>query len=303
MNQQTLSKKLFSSVEVAVYSAIRQKKDLQMSKSFKTPLPNDCLARLKKFIDDTSAAIDQGTFRPTKYTDPRGSRRFTLLPVYSFQMRHITLDNQALSHLLFKTGIKKTATLLSNDAARQAYFEFFDMAKIGYPTLDSLQSERCMFWYVFFFASPLLMFHPRHSNRDKIRTDGTDVEFMFKKAKRPKPPPPLTPAAVKGCLKNATVWGVDPGVTDLFVAADGSSDEPHRVRSISAREYYALCGYSRATQKRKEFLDHKDDAQTKKLIDGIPSLKTVHLTAYITSVQYRFQHHRTICEFYDRNCR
>jgi hypothetical protein len=47
-----------------------------------------------------------------------------------------------------------------------------------------------------------------------------------------------------------TVWGVYPGVTDMFVAVD-SSDYEHRIRKASTREYYDLCGYNIATETRR----------------------------------------------------
>ena len=259
---------------------------LRFSKKFKKPLPSDLMKNLANFISETSTAIDQKTFRPMKYTDPKGARRFTLLPVYSFQLRHISLDNQSFSHILHEAGLRSTGSIISNKVAREEYFRLFNMARIGYPTLESLQTEKCEFWLVFhwnrIFFSHFLIFY-----RDKIRTNGTDVEFMFKKAKRPKPPPPLQPADLKDLLGKAILWGVDPGVTDVFVAVDGACDEPHRVRRIRTKEYYSICGYNKAAQKRQEFVAKDPEAKT--LIDGIPSLKTADLQTFLAAIQYRLR--------------
>jgi hypothetical protein len=51
-----------------------------------------------------------------------------------------------------------------------------------------------------------------------------------------------------------TVWAVDPGKTDVFVAVDSSSTNPHRVRKTSTKEYYDLCGFNQATNKRRRWL-------------------------------------------------
>ncbi|KAG2183948.1 hypothetical protein INT44_008959 [Umbelopsis vinacea] len=37
-----------------------------------------------------------------------------------------------------------------------------------------------------------------------------------------------------------TIWGVDIGINDVFVAADGIAEEPHRYRKLSSKEYYHL---------------------------------------------------------------
>ncbi|KAL1926769.1 hypothetical protein VTP01DRAFT_5415 [Rhizomucor pusillus] len=88
------------------------------------------------------------------------------------------------------------------DDLHDAYFNLFDMSKIGHSTLESLDTDTSLFW-------------------DKIRTDGYDVEFIFKKLKRPPLKAPLEPDDINSkFLKETAIWGVDPGLTDIFVAAD-----------------------------------------------------------------------------------
>jgi len=42
------------------------------------------------------------------------------------------------------------------------------------------------------------------------------------------------------------VWGVDPGVTDVFVAVDGNGDERYEIRRTSTKDFYHLSGWNRA---------------------------------------------------------
>ena len=45
---------------------------------------------------------------------------------------------------------------------------------------------------------------------------------------------------------NATVWGVDPGLTDIFVASDNHVvSNRHRVCKASTTEYYQLAGFKK----------------------------------------------------------
>ena len=60
------------------------------------------------------------------------------------------------------------------------------------------------------------------SCRNVIRTNGVDIDFLFKKMRATRDEP--TPADFKDWLEyrgdGVTIWGVDPGVTDMFVAVD-----------------------------------------------------------------------------------
>ncbi|KAG0179783.1 hypothetical protein DFQ29_001663 [Apophysomyces sp. BC1021] len=135
-----LSNKLIASLKDAVRSAIRRKIPLKLPKRFTKPLPNTEWAKLLDFVQSTVSAIENKTFRPLKYTDPRG---------------------------------------------------------------------------------------------DTIRTDGVDVEFIFKRPKRTASKTPLTPTDLQHLATDAIIWGVDPGVTDTFVAVDECGEETHRIRKTT----------------------------------------------------------------------
>ncbi|KAI8971534.1 hypothetical protein BDF20DRAFT_884991, partial [Mycotypha africana] len=69
---------------------------------------------IQVFIDTVKIRINAGTFSPTKYTDTRGHRFFSLAPLYSVKTKSIQMDAQAFWRLVkeanvdgYKTG-KKT---------------------------------------------------------------------------------------------------------------------------------------------------------------------------------------------------
>src|ERR1700731_429264 len=66
-----------------------------------------------------------------------------------------------------------------------------------------------------------------------------------------------TPASFENWINFAshrtTIWGVDPGINDIFVAADGANEDRHRYRKLSSKEYYHLCGFNKATEKRRRW--------------------------------------------------
>jgi hypothetical protein len=54
---------------------------------------------IKALISKVSTKIKSKTFRPKTYSDPKGCRRFTMLPVLSLQHRNIHIDYQTLCYL------------------------------------------------------------------------------------------------------------------------------------------------------------------------------------------------------------
>ena len=98
-----------------------------------------------------------------------------------------------------------------------------------------------------------------------------------------------------------TIWGVDPGKTDVFVAVDGSSTNPHRFRKTSSKEYYDLCGYNQAKNKQRRWMEADD--RTRELIDGMTSLKTTNLENLREAITYRLTNFLEICRHYDQDKR
>ena len=142
-----------------------------------------------------------------------------------------------------------------------------------------------------------------HSNF--LRTDGVALEFIFRK-----PLPPTTdfktPASFENWIRygahRTTIWGVDPGLTDVFVAADGDNEDRHRFRKTSATEYYDLCGYNIATNRRRRWRE-AEQPQWRELLDNMPSLKTSNFANLVDAINYRLSNFWAVVNHYDRDFR
>ena len=134
-----------------------------------------------------------------------------------------------------------------------------------------------------------------------LRTDGVDLEFIFLKPKH-ETVAPKTPAQYRNWLLHGnhrcTIWGIDPGVTDLFVAADGSSTNSHRFRSTSTKEYYHLCGFNRAKELRQQFRQQTSQ-ELLDIIDNLESLKTANFDTLQHAIQNRIENFDKVIYFYD----
>jgi hypothetical protein len=138
-----------------------------------------------------------------------------------------------------------------------------------------------------------------------MRTDGVDLEFIFDK-NRPPATEPITAASFENWLNFAphrtTIWGVDPGVTDIFVAADPTGEGQHRIRRTSSKEYYHECGYNKASEKRRRWEVEEGEAW-KQLVTGMPTLKTTNLQQFLNATRYRLDNFARIVEPFDRDFR
>lgn len=114
--------------------------------------------------------------------------------------------------------------------------------------------------------------------------------------------PPKTPENFRNWVVHgshrSTIWGVDPGVTDLFVAADGSGTNPHRYRKTSTKEYYDLCNFNISKEKREQFRKQASP-ELIEVIDGIESLKTANMDTLRHAIQYRMDNFENIAYYYD----
>ncbi|KAL4211882.1 hypothetical protein AB4K20DRAFT_1958851 [Rhizopus microsporus] len=201
-------------------TAINSNKTLEITSKLKNIDKKDIDAA-QSFIKTVQARIQDKTFMPLKYTDPRGSRYFSLLPLYKIDSKSIQIDVQSF----WKLGKQCDNKI-----------------KSGYKTLESLTSRSKEFANV-------------------ITTDVYAISFMFKKTvsiqdkyKRE----PKTPKNSVDIVDDAEIWAVDPGISTIFTAVD--STEHERVRTTSLEEYYHLCGYNLATRRRKEHQEcHLDE--------------------------------------------
>ncbi|KAI9469733.1 MAG: hypothetical protein EXX96DRAFT_612251 [Benjaminiella poitrasii] len=95
-----------------------------------------------------------------------------------------------------------------------------------------------------------------------IRTNSHEIEFIYIASK------------VDLTSSNTTIWGVDPGVNDVYVTSDGGIGT-HRIRRTSQSEYYGICGYNSATRRRKPH------AENYNIVINIQTLKIINLQQFI----------------------
>ncbi len=102
-------------------------------------------------------------------------------------------------------------------------------------------------------------------------------------------------------LQHDRLWGVDPGMTDMFVAADGHEDERHDVRKTSTREFYHMAGWNKA--KRLEEKWKTENAGIQAILAGMPSAKTTSVVVFDVFVSYVLGCYKDLVEFYDERWR
>ncbi|ORE11852.1 hypothetical protein BCV72DRAFT_331870 [Rhizopus microsporus var. microsporus] len=125
------------------------------------------------FIKTVQARTQVMAFIPLKYTDPRGSRYFSLLPLYKADPKSIQIDAQSFW---------KLAKQCDNEIKR---------GQKSYKAFESLSS--C-------------------SKKNMIITDGYAISFMFKKSVSIQDEPRSEPKAPKefvDIVDDADIWTVD----------------------------------------------------------------------------------------------
>ena len=112
----------------------------------------------------------------------------------------------------------------------------------------------------------------------------------------------LTPADFAEDVKNnnALIWGIDPGQTDIYTTVDsGDSNKKERIRKTSTKEYYHMCGYNMATQKRMQHqLQNQDDFN---FISRLPSLKTYKIDDLSKAASDRLKNYTKIFNYYNKD--
>ena len=139
--------KIFNSLKENVYQAIRQGATIQFSRHALQHRNFDDTLRttIDNFAQETIDALEAGIFSPLKYTDPAGSRQFTLAPMYSWQLRHIQLDKYTMPPILRSAGIPMQHDI-SHDDFQGLLWRCFDFAPIGFDRREALTTDRLKFW-------------------------------------------------------------------------------------------------------------------------------------------------------------
>jgi hypothetical protein len=144
----SLPKKVFDSLLALVYVAIKYDSLPVYGKKVRDcrSLSTGHREQTETFVRNTREAINGGTFQPEKYTDPKGTRLFTLLPVHSFQLRHVQFDIRSFPPLLRQAGIS-VPTTMTQDQFRHLLWCHFDFSNIGVNNEEELKSDKFEFWY------------------------------------------------------------------------------------------------------------------------------------------------------------
>jgi hypothetical protein len=100
--------------------------------------------RIDSFVSTTIYEINAGILQPAKYTDPKGCRRFTLLPICSMQATHIQLDLQTFPYILRRAGLY-TGSNMTEERYRQICWQNFNFQVLGINSIEDLSQERMEF--------------------------------------------------------------------------------------------------------------------------------------------------------------
>jgi hypothetical protein len=158
------------------------------------------------------------------------------------------------------------------------------MSKIGFPNLASINGPG-----------------GKKSFTGPIRTDGVCIDFICARPVK-KCSSRTTPASIRndiGNLSEAVVWGVDPGIREVFVASDGTAKEKHRLRRTSTAEYYQLAGF------KKYVITHSKygalHPQERTIVANSPTLKISSTTQFKDAAIYILTNFKSITNYYDRD--
>ena len=229
---------------------------------------------LERLVRKTRSKIQAGTFRPKMYVAQRGGRLFTLNPLFSFQRRYIDIDERFLRYLIRRarhTEIPKEVEDL--------FWNAFDFTRIGIKTPGKMYTEKRRFWNV-------------------VRSDGVAIDFLFGRPKRETTVAEKTVTDIGLDPKRDRVWGVDPGITDVFVAADGNGNESHEIRRTSTREFYHISGWNKA-RGIEERWRREASPELQVLLKNMPSAKTASVTKFDDFIRYVLRGYTELVRFYD----
>ncbi|KAI9469933.1 MAG: hypothetical protein EXX96DRAFT_644677 [Benjaminiella poitrasii] len=234
---------------------------------------------LDEFVARTIHDIRNNAFKSLKFTDPHGLRLFTMVLIYSYQMRFVQFDNQAFLRLVNKSLNVKLHTD-DEKGLVGIYYGLFDKRKVGFSSFESLYTGGKTF-------------------NNIIRSNSYEIEFVCRRKKRDEAETLSSmdiAAKVELTSENTTVWGVYPGLKDVYIGSDGSSNNRHRDRKTSQSEYYDICGYNRTTKRRKAYDEQHVD--TVNIINRIPTLKTIILQSYLESTRYILVNYNNIVDYF-----
>jgi hypothetical protein len=114
-------------MKAAVHTAIKNRESVQFTAKIvqtKT-FTKDRYLLISSFVEETIGALKANTFKPEKYTDAKGSRRFSIAPVHSYQCCYVQLDKYTLPPILARAGIT-CPSQASDDVLLDILWKYFD---------------------------------------------------------------------------------------------------------------------------------------------------------------------------------
>jgi hypothetical protein len=120
-----------------VYTAINDRSSIQYGRRTQQNVILLKRDQIQDFVDNTARELEAGTFRAEKYTDSKGSRKFTLLPIFSMQAGHVQLDLETLPPILRRAGLITRRTLSEEEFLRVVW-QNFDFTHIGFERVEDL---------------------------------------------------------------------------------------------------------------------------------------------------------------------
>lgn len=135
--------------------------------------------------------------------------------------------------------------------------------------------------------------HRRPIFMNHIRTDGHTVDVLLVRQKRHSELPDLSmdDFTSNELDQHFQLWGVDPGMKDIFTATDGAG----QYRRFSTKEWRSKCGITR------RFRFHQEEKRRQgitKIESSIPTTKTTSSTKLMTAVKYLINNLPRLTEFY-----
>ncbi|ORX50207.1 hypothetical protein DM01DRAFT_1409196 [Hesseltinella vesiculosa] len=223
---------------------------------------------VKDTVETAKQQLAQDCFKPPAYLFSPPCRMFALLPVPSFRLRYVRINASTMGTLLHHFGLHHLLPQSSSSNENQP--GALDAPHKNFGLLD------------------MTKFKNQGVFEDSLMSDGYAVSATFKKLKPVNQEAPLTLEDIDtDDLSECRVWGVDPGVGQVYVAVDGSdtsiydnegamaSDPRHEIRRYSSQEYFHDAGFHRTNQRIR---DLKSQHGIDTLESAIPSPCTMDLS-------------------------
>ncbi|KAG1211636.1 hypothetical protein G6F69_004417 [Rhizopus microsporus] len=181
----------YRSLKENTLTAINYNKTSEITSKLKNIDKKD-IGAVQTFIKTVQARIQGKAFISPKYTDPRVSRYFFLLPLYKIDSKSIQIDTQAFWRLAKQCDNKiKPGQKNNNDLTL--------CLRTNVITTDG--------YAVPFIFKKTVVIHDESTKAPKTPKDFVDI------------------------VDDAKIWAVDPGISTIFTAVDSTEHERIRTTS------------------------------------------------------------------------